>query len=100
MARAPNQATSRALWMAASKMGLLGLAGIKTGQAGWMVPAYAASLAGQTGRGARWLTGQGSAQKYFTNAFDSPVTDDVTFGNLLRTFRDNAANQGASFTGN
>jgi hypothetical protein len=114
--RAPNQDDARQLYVTLGKMGLLGTLGVKTGGIGAaaMVPLYGASLAGQTATGARALTGQTGWQKRATAALDSPQTgqsvtdalrngvdmDSLTFANMLRSLRDNASNQGASFTGN
>ncbi len=101
MGRAPNQDQSRSLLVNTARvLGGLGTAGAVVKGAPVMALPYAISLAGQTGKGARALFGQTNAQRKLTSAFDSPATDDVTFANMLRALRDNASNQGASFTGN
>jgi hypothetical protein len=103
LARTPNQDQSRSMLISLARMGLRNVIPVAVGGATHGVgaaPFYAASALGQTAGGARFLTGQQGWQKSLTNAFDSPATDDVTFANLLRAMRDNASNQGASFTGN
>lgn len=101
LGKQPNQNQARAMLVNSLRvLGGLGTLGTAAVKAPYLAAPYAISLAGQTGPGAKALFGQYPLQRKLTSAFDSPATDDVTFANLLRAMRDNASNQGASFTGN
>ncbi len=61
-------------------------------------PLYALSAAGQSAKGARFLTGQTSGQKALKAALESDPVQGQYVANLLRSLRDNTSTIGAGFT--
>lgn len=78
----------------------LGAIGHLTGTSPALVPLYALSLAGQTGRGVRMLTGQTGPQQALKAALESPQTGEISAANAFRALRDNASAVGSALVGN
>jgi hypothetical protein len=98
---APNQNLSRSLFITAKRIieGVGSAAAIKSGFGLPVGALYGLSALGQTGRGARILTGQTGLQQAAKEAIESPQTKELTLANLLRAMRDNSSAVGAAVTG-
>lgn len=105
LGKTPRQDEARTAWVNAGRAAALFGAGTATGTNAAIAPLYAISALGQTGRGAKALTGQFEAQKALKSALESPQTggmgvDSLSVANLLRMLRDNSTTLGAGLTGN
>ena len=100
---APNQNAARSFLISAGRVAAAGGAGLASIKSGFGLPMgalYGLSLIGQTGKGAKALTGQFPGQLALKEALESPQTSEKSLANLLRAIRDNTAAVGSAFTGN